>query len=69
MSVDLNLNIKNTVSIETSIWGNGESDSGLCAYPNTQVSNTLNANFIEMGTKTLCSQSNYREPRRKKGKS
>ena len=69
MSVDLNLNIKNTVSIETSTGIAEKVTVDFALTPNTQISNTLNANFIEMGTKTLCSQSNYREPRRKKGKS
>ena len=45
MSVNLNLNIKNTVSIETST---GIAENMILDFPlapNVQVSNTLNANF------------------------
>ena len=69
MSVDLNLNIKNTVSIETSTGISEKVTVDFALAPNTQISNTLNANFTLKWAQTLCSQSNYREPRRKKGKS
>ena len=46
MSVDLNLNIKNTVSIETSTGIAEKVTVDFALTPNTQVSNTLNANFL-----------------------
>ena len=45
MSVDLNLNIKNTVSIETSTGISEKVTVDFALAPNTQISNTLNANF------------------------
>ena len=45
MSVDLNLNIKNTVSIETSTGIAEKVTVDFALAPNTRISNTLNANF------------------------
>ena len=43
--MDLNLNIKNTVSIETSTGIAEKVTVDFALAPNTQISNTLNANF------------------------
>ena len=70
MSVDLNLNTKNTVSIETSTGIAEKVTLDFALDPNTLDFQYFEREFyLEMGIKTLCSQSNYREPRRKKGKS
>ena len=45
MSVDLNLNTKNTVSIETRLAIAEKMTLDFALAPNSQISNTLNANF------------------------